>query len=104
MRGTGARFLRQARRRAARIVHVKGCSEETVRQDQEEVGLWGRGRARRVLRRLADARTDGVCCRGGFLGSRARGVRYIGRMDAQAAAGRRIITVLIHGFYAPMKT
>ena len=75
---------------AARIIHVRGCSEETVRQEQEEVDIWGRGRACRVLRRLADSRTDGVRCRGGLLDSRPRGVRYFGRLDAQAAAGRGI--------------
>ena len=53
--------------------------------------IWGRGRAGRVLWRLADARTDGVCGRGGHLDSRPRGVRYFGRLDAQAAAGRGII-------------
>ena len=88
--GTGARILRRDGRRAARIVHARGFSEETVRQEQEEVDIWGRGRASRVRRRLANTRTDGVCCRGGLLDPRARGLRDIGHLDAQAAAGRGI--------------
>ena len=69
---------------------MRGFSEETFRQKQEEVDIWGRGRAGRVLRRIANTRTDGICCRGGLLDPRARGLRDIGHLDAQAAAGRGI--------------
>ena len=69
---------------------MRGFSEETIRQEQEEVDIWGRGRAGRVLRRVTNARTDGVRCRGGLLDPRARGLHYSGRLDAQAAAGRGI--------------
>ena len=72
----------------ARIVHVRGFSEETVRQKQEEVGLWGRGRIGRIPRRLANARTSSVRLSGGLLGSWPLGLRYIVRLDAQAATGR----------------
>lgn len=77
--------LRRANLLAARI------SEKAISQNQEEVGLWGRGRAGRILRRLADARADGVRCRGGLLIARPRGLRHPGHLDAQAAAGRRVI-------------
>lgn len=67
-------------------------SEKTVSQEQEEVDIWCCGRAGRVLRRLANTRTDGVCGRSGLLDTGHRGLRYIVRLDAEAAAGRRIIT------------
>jgi len=53
--------------------------------------FWGRGRAGRILWRLADTRTDGVCRRGGFLDARPRGLHNLGRVDAQAARGRGVI-------------
>ena len=75
--------------RRANLLAVR-TSEKAISQNQEEVGLWGRGRAGRILRRLADARADGVCRRGGFLDARPRGLRHPGHLDAQAA-GRRVI-------------
>ncbi len=82
--GSGACFLLQ--------VNVRGHREETASQEQEEVDIWGRGRAGRIPRCTANARTGSVCTRGGLVDHWPRGLRYIVRLDAQAATGRGMTT------------